>query len=150
MMNIIIRKAALKDINSLTALLEGLFSIETDFIFNKKKQEKALRLLINNTNDKIILVACDGDTLVGMLSGQIVVSTASGGFSVLLEDLFVQKDYRGLGIGSMLLLKITEWGHEMDCVRIQLVADKTNSQAKKFYLKHGFSATRMSGFYIPI
>jgi GNAT superfamily N-acetyltransferase len=143
---IVIRKAEEHDIDAMCLLLAGLFAIETDFESDVQKQRNALNLLIKDDN-KAAFVAMSGHTIFGMITGQLVVSTAGGGYSVLLEDLFVIPEYRGKGIASMLIKHIISWGKDKGAIRVQLVADERNSAALELYKKAGFSRSSMRGLY---
>lgn len=139
----IIRKAQKKDINLLIGLLTELFSIETDFIIDTQKQRDGLELIFKETKKACIMVAeCEGK-VVGMCSCQLVVSTSEGGFKGLIEDVVINKSYRGQSIGSELLEEITAWAISLGAKRIDLVADKRNKQAIDFYKKHGMEVTNM-------
>ena len=52
---------------------------------------------------------CD-DQIVGMCTGQLLVSTAEGGSKVIVEDLVVAEKQRGHGIGSRLVDAVEKWG----------------------------------------
>lgn len=45
LLDVILRKASVSDIDSLVGLLEELFSIEEDFVFDEQKQRKGLLLM---------------------------------------------------------------------------------------------------------
>jgi GNAT superfamily N-acetyltransferase len=123
-----------------------LFSIEKDFSFNREKQKTALAMLIENTNAAVFAAEHDG-RVIGMVTGQLVISTAEGGYSVLLEDMSVTEQFRYKGIGIYLLDQLAAWGKERSASRIQLLVDRTNSTAVKFYSRNGFSGSRMEGMY---
>ena len=145
--NITIRKAGNEDIHLLSQMLAGLFSIEDDFEIDSAKQSKALEMIISGTTGSAIMIAESDSIITGMVSLQKVVSTASGGYSVLLEDLYVLPEYRDRGIGKCLTDYADQWGRENDAVRIQLAADKRNRAAADFYKAGGFSESNMLCFY---
>lgn len=149
MYDIIIRKAAESDIDSMCRMLAGLFSIEADFKADYAKQKRALELLLADNSRTALIADCDF-LCAGMITGQLVVSTASGGYSVLIEDLFVMPEFRSKGIASMLLRHINLWGRANGAVRAQLVADKENAPALDLYKKLGFNSGRMIGIYKEI
>jgi len=149
-MKINIRSATVKDAEKLALLLSQLFMLEKDFQVDNKKQVKALKLLIEDPNRGSVFVAEKGNDIIGMVTAQLLVSTAIGGLSVLLEDLFVEKQYRTTGIGLKLVDALINWGKSKGALRVQLVADKTNEAALKFYSKTGFDKSRMVGLYKEI
>jgi len=144
----IIRKAKPADAKRLADLLVELFSIETDFTIDRKKHLEGLKQVILDFDRSVILVAEHKGIIVGMVSGQLVISTAIGGCSVLLEDMCITKEFRRSGAGSVLLESIVAWGKGKGAARIQLVADSENHSALEFYLKKGFSSSRMTGMYL--
>ncbi len=143
MSEIRIRTARCADIPAMTELLSDLFAIETDFLIDSSAQRKGLSALLNATEKTVVKVAVDSGRVVGMVTGQIVISTAEGGNSMLVEDLVVRPEYRGKGIGSALLAGIEQTARERECLRMQLLADRRNAKALKFYAKRNWSRTHM-------
>ena len=47
----------------------------------------------------IILVAEAAGQVIGMCSGQLTISTAEGGFALLVEDVVVAGPWQGKGVG---------------------------------------------------
>ncbi len=78
-----------------------------------------------------------------MVTVQLVVSTAEGGASGLLEDMVVQEEARGGGIGARLLQAAEGWAFERGATRIQLLADRMNLPALRFYRRMGWSGTQL-------
>ena len=139
----IIRKARPSHIPDLVELLRELFSIEADFDFNAKLQEKGLTMMILSPEASCVMVAEVNRKVVGMCTGQLVVSTAKGGFSGLIEDMVIRREYREKGLGSLLLKAVEKWCIDNKASRIQLLADKNNTKALKFYEKCGWKYTQL-------
>ncbi len=139
---ILIRKAVHSDLEKLVQLIGDLFSMEPDFIVAPEKQLKGLQMILD-TPGAAILVAVDNDNVIGMVSCQMTISTAEGGYSGLVEDMVIENDYRGKGIGTLLIQKIVEWCMSNGASRVQLLADKNNSDALLFYKKNKWSQTNM-------
>ncbi len=129
-----IRKAIIDDIDQLVNLLEELFSLEDDYVFDREKQTKGLQMLINSDTG-CIFTAESGGKVIGMCSIQTVISTAQGSLSGWVEDVIISKKYRGKGTGSTLLNFAQNWAKENGITRLQLLADTENSQAIDFYMK---------------
>ena len=81
---------------------------------------------------------------IGMISAQLVVSTAEGAYSVWLEDVVVGSLYRGRGIGRALISAALEWGRAKRATRAQLLVDRNNTGALAFYAKLGWQSTHLS------
>ena len=141
--SIVIRKADSGDINQMIGLLEELFSIEEDFIFNEAAQRHGLSMMLSDNQNRCIMVVASGKQVMGMCSAQLLVSTAKGGMAALIEDMVVAKSYRRKGMGTKLLLSIEKWALEKGAKRIQLLADKNNVNALDFYKKQKWSVTQL-------
>ncbi len=149
-MQIRLRKGNRADIDGASALLADLFSIETDFAADPEKQKTGLALFFSSHEEKVIFVAENEGVLVGMVTGQLVISTAAGGYSILVEDLYVQDRFRHKDIGTSLVQMMQEWGKGKGALRIQLLADRRNKAAHIFYRILGFQASRMYGLYMQL
>ena len=142
MHSIVYRPACTADIPQLVTLLKKLFTIEADFSFSTDKQEQGLALLLQSTSSAI-LVAHAVDGIVGMVSGQLTISTAEGAPALLVEDLIVEESLRGRGIGKQLLLNIGKWAYSHGASRMQLLADSDNHAGMHFYSATGWQPTRL-------
>jgi GNAT superfamily N-acetyltransferase len=120
--------------------------VEKDFISNTKNYENGLMEIITGGTGEVFVAEIDKKA-VGMVSAQTVVSTSAGGISLLVEDVFICAEYRGKGIGSALIENVQTWGKKLGAVRMQLVADKNNETAIKFYLKLGWKKSNLEGMY---
>jgi GNAT superfamily N-acetyltransferase len=98
------------DIDALVGLLNVLFSIEQDFTPNEAAQRRGLELLLANPEHGQIFVARHPvEGVVGMVSAQLVISTAIGAPSAWIEDMVVREPFRGRGVGKLLLDQVREW-----------------------------------------
>lgn len=141
-MNAVIRRAGAEDIPALVGLLRLLFNIEKDFVFNAAKQERGLRLLL--ASPKAAVFAAEQDSqVIGMCTGQLLISTAQGGLSALIEDVAVLPTWQGKGVGRQLTATAEAWAVSQGASRFQLLADRNNAPALAFYQKTGFQTTAM-------
>jgi GNAT superfamily N-acetyltransferase len=138
------RPATTSDLPVLVHLLGELFSIEADFTPDAEAQRRGLALMLANPRYRMVLVAEREGVVRGMVTGQLVVSTAEGGHSVLVEDMVVEAAHRGLGIGRSLLQAIEAWAVERGATRLQLLADRENAPALAFYGREGWGGTRLA------
>ncbi len=138
-----IRKAAHSDIDQVADLIEQLFTIEEDFVFERDKTVRALEMLINEKEKACVLIAVENGKAVGMCTVQVLISTAEGGKAGILEDMVVSEECRGLGTGAALLSAMEKWAAGNGLTRLQLLADKNNSPALDFYAKNNWSGTRL-------
>jgi GNAT superfamily N-acetyltransferase len=138
-----IRPACAADLGILVRLLGKLFSIEADFTPDAARQRLGLALMISDHRVRAVLVAERGGEVFGMVTAQLVVSTAEGGLSALVEDMIVEEGARGAGIGRALLEGIERWALERGATRLQLLADRENAPALAFYDRAGWSRTQL-------
>jgi len=139
----ILDEAMFSDIPQLCELLAILFGQEVEFRPDPAKQEAALSLLINNPQRGRVFVIRDGSTLAGMVSVQVVISTACGGDVLLLEDLIVRPEYRNKGLGSVIMDNVVLFAKQHGYRRITLLTDRVNAGAQRFYKRHGFTSSDM-------
>ena len=105
----------------LVKFLQYLFAIEKDFTIDADRHRAGLHLLLAEPHARTIFVAEADGVVVGMVTAQIVVSTSIGGYSILLEDMYVASGFRRKGVGSKLLERVLVWGSERDARRAAMV-----------------------------
>ena len=137
-----IRPAREQDLDRLVCLLRLLFAIEEDFGIDDAKQRQGLTLLLDDER-ACVLVAEQDREIVGMCTGQLVISTAEGRPSVLVEDVVVAPDQRNKGIGRSLVEALSTWAKSQGATRMHLLADKNNPPALAFYDRIGWGTTAM-------
>ena len=140
-----IEQANASDVPALVELLSRLFSIEKDFRIDADRQRRGLQVLIEQPRSRAIVMVArdDAGTAIGMVSGQLVVSTAEGAPSAWIEDVVVAPEFRNRGIGRALLGAVLEWAASQGATRAQLLADQANEAALAFYGRLGWIRSRM-------
>lgn len=137
-----IRSAKPEDLDRLVSLLAALFSIEEDFVCDEPKQRRGLMLMLENARGCVLVAEAEGE-VVGMCSGQLLVSTAEGGLSLLVEDVVIHEQWRGLGVGRLLIEALSGWAKANKVSRLQLLADRNNIPALDFYRCLGWQMTEL-------
>lgn len=139
-----IESAGAQDIEELLSLLADLFTIEQDFQPDRARQSAGLRLLLASPSTAAVLVARTASgQVIGMVTAQLVISTAEGAPSVWVEDLVVAQPHRGHGLGRRLLEAVLQWAQTHGATRAQLLADIDNDAALGFYERLGWHQLRM-------
>lgn len=141
-MSPVIRPARAEDLDAMVGLLQALFAIEADFAADADRQRRGLHLLLADER-ACLLVAEAGGSVAGMCSGQLLVSTAEGGPSLLVEDVVVDEKRRGQGLGRLLVEAVSAWGVRRGATRLQLLADRNNEPALAFYRRLGWDGTEL-------
>lgn len=137
-----VRTARPQDLEQLVELLRLLFAIEEDFNVNADKQRQGLALVLDDERSRVLVTEVHGK-VVGMCTGQLVISTAEGGPAVLVEDVVVDPGHRGQGIGRALLDALATWARNQGASRMQLLADTNNRPALVFYDRRGWQRTAL-------
>lgn len=143
---ITIDEASHDDIPQLCDLLAFLFTQEQEFQPDAHTQTAALNLLIGNPQQGRVFVLRDGPRVIGMVSVQILISTARGGNVLFLEDLVIHPSHRNMGYGSTLLTHVVDFALHGSFSRITLLADTVNLDAQRFYCRHGFRLSNMQPY----
>lgn len=139
-----ITDATLADVPHLSRLLDELFSIEQDFQPNTERQIRGMTLLLSHPDRATIKVARDdAGKIIGMVSAQLVISTAEGAPSAWVEDMVVRVSWRGQGVGRGLLESLLEWAKSKGATRAQLLVDLDNEPALGYYQHLGWQTTRL-------
>ena len=138
-----IEQATLEDLPQLTDLLFELFTQEGDFKPDRNRQMRGLRLILEQPNRGRIFVLRQNGMILGMINLLFTISTAEGGFVLLLEDVIIHHEYRGKGYGSQLLKHATDYATKKDFLRITLLTDRLNEEGQKFFRNHGFMESKM-------
>jgi len=87
---------------------------------------------ISNENG-VLFVALDKEIPVGYIHAKYCV----GCNYFLIDELYVEQEYRGKKIGEKLLESAVEWGEQFN-VPIRVEIFEWNKKAVDFYLKQGF------------
>ena len=141
--NVVIEPASEADLDELSDLLGELFSEESDFRPNKEKQLRGLRLIFEQPNRGRVFVLRRDNAIVGMINLLFTISTAEGGFVVLLEDLVVHNEFRGHGYGSQLLKYAIDFAKQKNFLRITLLTDRPELRSQVLFRRHGFHDSSM-------
>jgi GNAT superfamily N-acetyltransferase len=138
----VIRPARPDDLDALVELLRMLFGIEADFAFDAARQRRGLAMLLIH-EASVVLVAEAAGQVIGMCTGQMTISTAEGGFALLVEDVVVAQNWQGKGVGRELLTALELWAADRNIGRLQLLADRDNSAALEFYRRLAWQETKL-------
>lgn len=138
-----IRPATLSDVPRLCELLQLLFTQEAEFQPDAARQSAGLRQIIEHPEIGSILVLCEAERILGMVNILFSVSTALGGRVAVLEDMVMDLDCRGQGVGSQLLKSAIDFARDTGCLRITLLTDRGNLAAQRFYRRLGFGVSDM-------
>src|SRR5258708_13684121 len=138
-----IEPATEDDLDELAEMLGGLFAQESDFRPDKERQLRGLRLIFEQPSRGRVFVLRRNGAIVGMINLLFTISTAEGGFVILLEDLVVHKQYQGKGYGRKLLQHAIDFAKQKNFLPVTLLTDRPENLAQAFFRRHGFVESSM-------
>lgn len=138
-----VEPASIEDLPALVALTMDLFAHSGDLHADQKMQEHGLRLILEQPSRGRIFVLRSDDAIFGMVNLLFTISTAMGGFVVLMEDVIVHPSQRGNGYGTMMLQYVLDFAKKKDFRRITLLTDKMSQESQNFFKKMGFEYSTM-------
>ncbi len=138
-----VEPATIEDLAGLTDLVMELFALSDDFTPDHDAQERGLALILEQPSRGRIFVLRNDTRIIGMVNLLFTISTAMGGFVILMEDVIVHPAHRGQGYGTMLLDKVIEFAKQKDFKRITLLTDKISAESQHFFKKNGFDYSNM-------
>ncbi len=106
-------------------------------------QERGLQLILEQPNRGRIFVVRNHDQIFGMVNLLFTISTARGGFVILMEDVVIHPDHRGQGYGTMLVDHVAEFAKKKHFKRITLLTDRISAESQEFFKKRGFDYSNM-------
>jgi GNAT superfamily N-acetyltransferase len=138
-----VEPATIEDLPALTELVMNLFALSGDFSPDRAVQERGLQLILEQPNRGRIFVVRNHDRIFGMVNLLFTISTARGGFVILMEDVVIHPDHRGQGYGTMLLDYVLEFAKKKQFKRITLLTDRISAESQEFFKKRGFDYSNM-------
>lgn len=138
-----VEPATIEDLPALTELVMDLMSRSDDFTPDRAVQERGLRLILEQPNRGRIFVVRNKDKIFGMVNLLFTISTARGGFVILMEDVVIHPDHRGQGYGRMLVDYVVDFARQKNFKRITLLTDKMSAESQEFFRKQGFEYSNM-------
>lgn len=105
------------------------------------------RMLARRSDDDEVFVAIV--PRIGTI-GWIAVNTVeslTGSRSANIGGLIVEDEYRGVGVGALLLSRAERWARERKCPRLCLRTNVLRERAHGFYERQGYALKKTQHFY---
>ncbi len=134
-----IRPAEKSDIPRVFAMIEAIAAYEK-LTHLLEVDEAILEESLFSANPAArAIVATIGEETIGYAIFYYNFSTFIGKRGIYLEDIYVETEYRGRGIGDKLFRKVAEIARIENCSRMEWVALDWNKPAIDFYESRGAS-----------
>ena len=88
------------------------------------------------------LFAMDQEEAIGLAVCFLGYSTFYAQRLLNIHDLFVAADYRGQGVGLLLLQGVEDWARELGCCKVTLEVHGDNLRGQSVYQEFGFDGGR--------
>jgi len=129
---LIIRRANINDVQDIQKINSSVFGYE----YGLKETKEQLLYILQKPND-VIFVAEDGG-VIGYIHGSDYDCTYCPPLKNILT-IGVSEEYRGRGIGRILLETLEQWAKDDGCAGVRLVSGFNRAEAHKFYLHCGYT-----------
>jgi GNAT superfamily N-acetyltransferase len=129
-----VRRCSAEDFDAVLALLHQLWpgeSLDAD----------ALRAAFGRVLDSpwhVVLCTVEADRLIGFGSLTIRNSLWQAGYLGHIDELVVDREHRGRGIGTRLLEELVARAQQRGCRRLELDSAFHRHEAHRFYAQQGF------------
>jgi GNAT superfamily N-acetyltransferase len=140
-----IRRAREEDLPVILALLEELNEVQREWRVFPPREDYREQLLGRyrtalDRTDSLVLVAVDGDRVVGTAYGHVhVPSTFSDEPALELAGVFVAPSHRRRGIGMALSREVARFAKDLGVRRLTLKTFAQNDLALRFWETLGFT-----------
>lgn len=138
-----IESATIEDLSELTDLVVSLLSMEADFRPDAETQRRGLQLILEQPSRGRIFVLRNDHKVIGMVNLLFTISTAEGGFVILMEDVIIRREHRGQGYGTRMVEHVKEFAAKKDFKRITLLTDRVSDESQRFFSRNGFVHSEM-------
>jgi len=131
-----VRQATLADLDNLTRLFDAyrqFYGRDSDLL-----AARAFLLARFNHGESALFIAHDGQRAVGFVQLYPAFSSVSLARTFILNDLFVDENYRQQGVGSQLMSAAKAYAKALGAVRLSLSTARTNTVAQSAYAANGW------------
>ena len=135
-----IRIATVNDLDSLLVLMEKLIieDYEEGRRFDSRKARRAMQDLLADSSLGLVFVVSYTNIAIGYLVLAFGYSLEFGGRDAFLDEFFVDKNYRGRGLGKKMFVRAENAAKKLGVKALHLEVTRNNNLAIQFYRWAGF------------
>lgn len=131
--------ASINDVGLLLPLVEAYHSFEEIEMSNQHREQALQQLLSDPSLGRIWLIFTDS-TLSGYIALTFGYSIEFGGQDAFIDELYIQPEFRGQGLGQQTLIKIQQEARALDIQALHLEVARQNTAAQRFYIQANFQS----------
>jgi GNAT superfamily N-acetyltransferase len=132
-----IRLAETPDLERMIPLVREFYIYERLKLDERRYRELGLELIERDELGRLLVIELDNE-LIGYAVVGFGFSLEFGGRDALLDEFYVQEEYRGHGIGGRVLTAVEELCRAKGIRAVHLEADYVNARVHEFYKRQGF------------
>jgi N-acetylglutamate synthase-like GNAT family acetyltransferase len=142
-MDIQIRKAKMTDVPAISNLLRSLNLFahinHEEIQFTQQRVHRHLELCISDDSHLILVAQTANGDITGYCAVHWLPYLILAGPEGYISELFIKEEFRGRGIGNILLEEIKVEAQNRGCSRLMLLNIRNrDSYKRQFYTKHGW------------
>ncbi len=99
---------------------------------------RALDLFVSRPDLGFVWLARTADATIGACVVCYAIPTSRGGLVAKLDDVTIDQQWQGKGVGSAMLAALCDHLREAGVGRIDTACHRANADAWRFYARHGF------------
>ena len=138
-LNPVLRTARREDLPDLARFIQGYYRFE-GIPFDLYRVERGLVPLLGREDLGRVWLIDANDRPVGYLILCFGYSIEKGGRDAMVDEFYIDANYRGRGIGRRVLDQAIAEARTLGIVSVFLEVDRTNEAAQKLYAGAGFVA----------
>ena len=126
--------------NDLPRLMDLMtdFYRESGYRLDQRRSKIAFAAILEEPSLGLVWILEKDGRSVGYMVLTLGFSMEYGGRDAFLDDLFIHRDHRGVGLGKAALKTLLHACRDLDVRAVHLEVERTNAAAKTLYSKFGF------------
>jgi GNAT superfamily N-acetyltransferase len=126
------------DINTIKRFMQELYELDGDIPFEDQIAQTALEKIVRDNVFGYVWLIQHSDEAVGYVILTLGYSLEYHGRDAFLDEIYVEADYRGQGIGKQALHFVEETCRSLGVNALHLEVERDNISAQHVYRKFGF------------
>ncbi|UCC89629.1 MAG: GNAT family N-acetyltransferase [Anaerolineales bacterium] len=105
--------------------------------------EDRFRTMLELPQHAIFVAEDERGLAVGLLSASLRWTLWHAGPCMIIEELIVDEEARGQGVGRALIQAALDWARGQGCSEVEVSTEQANVKAQAFYRQLGFESTAL-------